>query len=59
MSCSRAQHSDAGDASTHGPNAYAYVSSTARVKSGNLGQSAEFGQQPCLFHILNIVIKIK
>ena len=27
-----------------------------RVKSGNFGHQV-FGQRPCLFHILNIVIK--
>ena len=34
-----------------------YVS-VSRVKSGKLGRSAKFGQRPCLFHILIIVIKI-
>ena len=31
--------------------------SQIRVKSRNFGRSAKFGQQPCLFHILIIVIK--
>ena len=30
-----------------------------RVKSGNFGQTAYFGQPPCLFHISNIGIKNK
>ena len=30
-----------------------------RVKSGKFGRSAKFGQRPCLFHILIIVIKNK
>ena len=30
-----------------------------RVKSGLFGQTAKFGQQPCLFHISNIGIKYK
>ena len=30
---------------------------TLRVKSGKFGQSAKFGQRPCLFHILIIGIK--
>ena len=30
-----------------------------RVKSGIFGQTAKFGQQPCLFHILNIGIENK
>ena len=30
-----------------------------RVKSGQFGWSAKFGQRPCLFHILIIGIKIK
>ena len=30
-----------------------------RVKSSIFGQTAKFGQQPCLFHISNIAIKIK
>ena len=30
----------------------------ARVKSGKFGRSAKFGQRPCSFHILIIVIKI-
>ena len=29
-----------------------------RVKSGIFGQTAKFGQRPCLFHISNIGIKI-
>ena len=29
-----------------------------RVKSGIFGQTANFGQQPCLFHISNTGIKI-
>ena len=29
-----------------------------RVKSGIFGQTAKFGQRPCLVHILNIGIKI-
>ena len=29
-----------------------------RVKSGIFGQTANFGQQPCLFHISNAGIKI-
>ena len=28
-----------------------------RVKSGKVGRSAKFGQLPCFFHILIIVIK--
>ena len=59
MFCSRTQHRDAGEARTRGPNAYADVSSRARVKSGNFRQSAKFGQQPCLFYIVIIVMKIK
>ena len=31
---------------------------TARVKSDKFGRSAKFGQRPCLFHILIIVIKV-
>ena len=30
-----------------------------RVKSGIFGQTAKFGQRPCLFHISNIGIKNK
>ena len=30
-----------------------------RVNSGIFGQTANFGQRPCLFHISNIGIKIK
>ena len=30
-----------------------------RIKSGIFGQTAKFGQRPCLFHISNIGIKIK
>ena len=30
-----------------------------RVKSGKFGQTAKFGQRPCLFHISNIGIKNK
>ena len=30
-----------------------------RVKSGIFGQTAKFGQRPCLFHISNIVIENK
>ena len=30
-----------------------------RVKLGIFGQTAEIGQQPCLFHILNIGIRNK
>ena len=30
----------------------------SRVKSGKFGQSAKFGERPCLFHILIIGIKI-
>ena len=29
-----------------------------RVKSGIFGQTAKFRQRPCLFHILNIGIKV-
>ena len=29
-----------------------------RIKAGIFGQTAKFGQRPCLFHISNIVIKI-
>ena len=29
-----------------------------RLKSGIFGQTASFGQQPCLFHISNTGIKI-
>ena len=32
---------------------------TDRVKSGIFGQTAKFGQTPCLFHISNIGIKNK
>ena len=32
---------------------------TSRVKSGIFGQTAKFGQRPCLFHISNIGMKIK
>ena len=32
---------------------------TIRVKSGIFGQTARFGQQPCLCHISNIGIKNK
>ena len=32
---------------------------TCRVKPGIFGQTAKFGQRPCLFHISNIVIKNK
>ena len=35
------------------------VSELARVKSGIFGQTAKFGQRPCLFHISNIGIKNK
>ena len=35
------------------------ISFTPRVKSGIFGQTAKFGQRPCLFHILNIGIKNK
>ena len=34
------------------------VDAISRVKPGKFGRSAEFGQRPCLFHILIIVIKI-
>ena len=34
------------------------MSENGRVKSGILGQTAKFGQRPCLFHISNIGIKI-
>ena len=30
-----------------------------RVKSGIFGQTAKFGQRPCLFHISNIGLKNK
>ena len=30
-----------------------------RVKSGIFGQTAKFGQLPCLFHVSNIGIKNK
>ena len=29
-----------------------------RVKSGIFGQTANFGQQPCLFHISNTTVSI-
>ena len=29
-----------------------------KLKSGIFGQTAKFGQRPCLFHITNIGIKI-
>ena len=35
------------------------VSELARVKSGIFGQTAKFGQRPCLFDISNIGIKNK
>ena len=34
-------------------------SQNIRVKSGEFGRSAKFGQRPCLFHILIIGIKNK
>ena len=40
-------------------NRLSYVSAYSyRVKSGIFGQTAKFRQRPCLFHILNIGIKI-
>ena len=33
-------------------------SNSTRVKSGTFGQTAKFGQRPCLFHTSNIGIKI-
>ena len=38
------------------PSSYDYFS---RVKSGIFGQTAKFGQRPCLFHVLNIKLQNK
>ena len=41
-------------------NVYLFINSNSiRVKSGTFGQTAKFGQRPCLFHISNIGIKNK
>ena len=64
--CLRTQHSASGEGRTSdlliaSPHYHESFRSSLmdRVKSGIFGQTAKFGQRPCLFHISNVGIKNK